>query len=72
MEKYQVIVGWGYNTEQLVGDEMSLNEARKLYIKLHAEWVDVWFDDEIESEEAQEDRPSLCVVREDGTVESYY
>ena len=71
MAKYQVVTGWGYNIEQVVGDEMSRSEARELYEELHADWLELWNGEDIESEEAQMERPWLCVVHDNGDREAY-
>jgi hypothetical protein len=71
MTNYQVVTGWGYNTEQVVGDEMSRSEARELYEELHTDWLETWSEDDIESEQAQMERPWLCCVDDNGDREIY-
>ena len=67
--EYQVIIGWGFNNEDIVLETPDRSEAREVYEQYHIEWLEAWSEDDIESEQAQMERPWLCSVDDNGDRE---
>ena len=68
--EYQVIIGWGFNSEDVILETTDRSEAREVYEQYHIEWLEAWQDEDIDCERAQMERPYLCIVTEEDGRES--